>query len=84
MNLYYILVFNNTHEAMKAESVCKSEKIKSVMMPTPSYITKSCGISLKVNEDEFEKIKILITDEKLAVKTIFKKDINSYSEVCIK
>ncbi|MGL4731345.1 MAG: DUF3343 domain-containing protein [Clostridium sp.] len=83
MDKYYILVFNNTHEAMKAESVCKSENIKPTMMPTPSYITKSCGISLKVNEDQIENIKQLIKNEKLTIKSMFMKDGASYGEVTI-
>ena len=27
------------------------------MMPTPSYITKSCGISLRVDEEGFSSVK---------------------------
>ena len=83
MDKYYILVFNNTHEAMKAESVCKIEKIKPTMMPTPSYITKSCGISLKVDEIQFKNVKELINNEKFTIKSIYLKDKTSYCEVSI-
>lgn len=81
MDQYYILVFNNTHEAMQGESVCKNEKIKSTMMPTPSYITKSCGISLKINDTEFESVIKLIKDGKFNVKAIFKKEDKAYREI---
>ncbi|HCQ91620.1 MULTISPECIES: DUF3343 domain-containing protein [unclassified Clostridium] len=81
MDSYYILVFNNTHEAMKAESGCVEAKIKATMMPTPSYITKSCGISLRVDENGFSGIKELINEEKINVKSIFKKEDSFYTEV---
>lgn len=81
MESHYILVFNNTHEAMKAESECIEAKIKVTMMPTPSYITKSCGISLRVDEEGFSSVKELINEEKINIKSVFKKQDNSYVEV---
>lgn len=71
MNVFYIVTFNNTHEAMQAEDICIKEKIKVVMMPTPTYITKSCGISLKVDEIELGKLKEAIISDKLKYKNIY-------------
>lgn len=71
MNVFYIVTFNNTHEAMQAEDICIKEKIKVVMMPTPTYITKSCGISLKVDEIELGKLKDAIDSDKLKYKSIY-------------
>lgn len=71
MNVFYIVTFNNTHEAMQAEDICIKEKIKVVMMPTPTYITKSCGISLKVDEIELGKLKDAIVSDKLKYKSIY-------------
>jgi len=81
MNNFYILTFNNTHEAMKAESACVSEKIKVTMMPTPTYITKSCGISLKIDKDGLDNIKELVNSEKLTYKGIFELNGNVLKEV---
>ena len=74
MNKYYIVTFQNTHEAMKAERETINKKIKVVVIPTPTYITRSCGISLKVEEENIQNIIKLIDSENIKVKEIFVRD----------
>lgn len=74
MNKYYIVTFQNTHEAMKAEKEAIKQKIKLIVIPTPTYITKSCGISLKIDEENIENIIKLINEEIIGVKEIFVRD----------
>jgi hypothetical protein len=74
LNKYYIVTFQNTHEAMKAERETINEKIKVVVIPTPTYITKSCGISLKIEEENIQNIVELIKSQKINVKEIFVRD----------
>jgi len=74
LNKYYIVTFQNTHEAMKAERETINKKIKVVVIPTPTYITRSCGISLKVEEENIQNIIKLIDSENIKVKEIFVRD----------
>ena len=74
MNKYYIVTFQNTHEAMKAERETINKKIKVVVIPTPTYITRSCGISLKVEEENIQNIIKLIDSENIKVKEVFVRD----------
>lgn len=67
----YILVFINTHNALSCEKVLEKEGVPLVVMPTPSYISNSCGISIKINEIHLELIKRLIADENIQVKFIY-------------
>jgi hypothetical protein len=71
MNKYYIVTFQNTHEAMKAEREAIKNNIKLIVIPTPTYITKSCGISLKIDEENIQNIIELIKSETIKVKEIF-------------
>lgn len=77
MNKYYIVTFQNTHEAMKAEREALRKQIKVVVAPTPTFITKSCGISLKVDEENILNIINLIKSEIIKVKEIFVSDAGS-------
>ena len=77
MNKYYIVTFQNTHEAMKAEREALRKQIKVVVTPTPTFITKSCGISLKVDEENILNIINLIKSEDIKVKEIFVRDAES-------
>ena len=77
MDIYYIVTFQNTHEAMKAEREALQNGIKIVIVPTPTYITKSCGISLKVDDANIQSIIDLVKLENINVKEIFVRDKES-------
>ncbi|MBZ9609763.1 DUF3343 domain-containing protein [Clostridium estertheticum] len=83
MNKYYIVTFQNTHEAMKAEREALRQQVKVVVVPTPTYITKSCGISLKIEDDNIRSIIELIKLEKIKVKEIFVRDKESVKVMTI-
>jgi hypothetical protein len=83
MGKYYIITFNNTHGAISAESVLKETGIKNIIMPTPTFITKSCGLSLKVENDDIEKIKELIQNDKITAKGIYLKDGSNYQSIAL-
>jgi len=59
---------------MKAEREALLKQIKVVVVPTPTHITKSCGISLKVDEENIENIIKLAKSENIKVKKIFVRD----------
>jgi len=59
---------------MKAERETINSNIKIVVIPTPTYITKSCGISLKIEEECIQSIIKLIKSERIKVKEIFVRD----------
>lgn len=84
MNDFYIVTFNNTHEAMLAESTCGEKKLKVIMMPTPTYITKSCGISLKISLTEEEKLRKIVNEDRLAYKSIYELKENKIKEINFK
>lgn len=71
---FFIMVFNNTHEAMAGEKIMEENSIKAMVMPTPTYITKSCGISLRFSESEIEKVQLLIKEEKIKFKNVYQKN----------
>lgn len=81
MEKYYILTFENTHSAINGETVLKENKIKAIVMPTPTFVTKSCGISLRISEEEIEKVKALIAEDKIKIKGSIVKEGNSFREV---
>ncbi|MBU3091147.1 DUF3343 domain-containing protein [Clostridium sp. CM028] len=83
MNKYYIVTFQNTHEAMKAEREALRQQVKVVVVPTPTYITKSCGISLKIEDENIRSIIELIKLEKIKVKEIFVRDKESVKVMTI-
>ena len=78
MENYYIITFENTHGTLNGEAILKANNINIIIMPTPTYITKSCGISLKIKEEEIDSVKVLIKDNKFIIKGIYFKNTLGY------
>ena len=73
---YYIIVFKNTYDAMAAEKKLKELNFDFKIMPTPTTITMSCGICVRM--DEKENIDLIINNDILQYKNIYLKDNAGY------
>lgn len=73
---YYIIVFKNTYDAMSAEKKLNELNYRFKIMPTPTSITMSCGICVRI--DEKEQIDSILCDDILEYKNIYLKDNNGY------
>lgn len=75
---YYIIVFKNTHDAMAGEKFLGEKEYNFRIMPTPTSITKSCGICIRVeSEEDINKIK----KENFEYKNIYCKKDCGYEEI---
>ena len=73
---YYIIVFKNTHTAMSGEKKLKEIGMDFRIMPTPTTITQSCGICIRL-EDE-ENVNRVINEDIIEFKAIYIKDSSGY------
>jgi len=48
----YIITFNNTNSAIKAEQLLLAENLHVGVMPLPSQIRAGCGICLRLTSEE--------------------------------
>ncbi|EOD00037.1 DUF3343 domain-containing protein [Caldisalinibacter kiritimatiensis] len=69
---YFVMTFDSTHYAIKAEKVLKEEKIDIRTIPTPREITASCGLAIKFSEDLLEDVKRTVEEKKLNRSGIYK------------
>ena len=70
----YIIVFKNTHDAIQGEKTLKGKGLSVMVMPTPTSITHSCGISIRFREEDIEIVEEAIDTEAILVKNIFIKN----------
>jgi len=73
---YYIIVFKNTYDAMAAEKKLKELNFDFKIMPTPTTITMSCGICVRMNEKE--NIDLIRNNDILEYKNIYLRDNAGY------
>lgn len=73
---YYIIVFKNTYDAMAAEKKLNKLSFDFKIMPTPTTITMSCGICVRIEEKE--KVSLIINNNILEYKNIYIRDKEGY------
>lgn len=73
---YYIVVFKNTHDATSAEKNLNELNYKFRIMPTPTTITMSCGICVRI-EDKGQ-IDSILKDNIIEYKNIYYKEDSGY------
>jgi hypothetical protein len=76
---YYIIVFKNTYDAMAAEKKLKELNFNFRIMPTPTSITMSCGICIRI--DEKEEIDTIIDNNILEYKNAYFRNEEGYMEI---
>lgn len=64
-------------DAIKGEKILSERKLIIEVMPTPTSITKSCGISILIKEEDFSLVKDLISENKISVKHIYLMENNT-------
>lgn len=87
MNEFYIISFNSTHQAIKAEKILEDEGLDIVAMPTPRGITASCGLSIKFDFNDLDRVVSLMDDsniERRGIYKVTKKDGNREAELIAK
>jgi len=73
---YYIIVFKNTYDAMAAEKKLNKLNVSLKIMPTPTSITMSCGICVRI--DKKDEIDSIMNNNVLEYKNIYFRDKQGY------
>lgn len=63
---YGILSFESTHRAIFSEKILKKE-LDVETIPTPREISSECGISIKFEIDDYERVRELINENQLKI-----------------
>lgn len=65
---FYVVSFDSTHHAIKAEKLFKENNLNIKMMPTPREITASCGLSIRFEVEDLEAVESIIIKDELSIK----------------
>ena len=58
---YLVLTFESTHAAMAAQKYLK-DRIPHIVMPGPRCISASCGIAIRVESGELDRLQAQLGD----------------------
>lgn len=71
MNDFYVISFNSTHHAIRTEKLLLEEGMKIMTLPTPREIAASCGLSIKFEMEDLEKVNEVMKENSLERRGIF-------------
>lgn len=66
--IHYYIVFPNVNEAMHLDRRLSEAEIYHLVAPTPREYSNSCGISIKYNGEDREKIEEIVALNHINVK----------------
>jgi hypothetical protein len=62
---HLLAVFNSGHRVMKAEGILKALELPVLLIPAPRQLQTDCGLALRFNEDDRERIMQVLEREGL-------------------
>lgn len=65
--IFNLATFNSTHSAIRAEKELITAGINIKIIPVPTEITASCGLSIKMSLEDLEKAKKVLSDNNIEV-----------------
>ncbi len=60
-----IVIFESTHDVIKAERLCEQENVACRIVPVPRSISSDCGIALEINESDKDRVEQLLATHSL-------------------
>ncbi|MBI5219843.1 MAG: DUF3343 domain-containing protein [Bacteroidia bacterium] len=60
----FILTFDSVHQVLKAEKILSDMPVQFEIVPTPRDISSNCGMSIRINDKNFDQGMIISTLEK--------------------
>lgn len=75
--VFYVL-FNNHENGLKLNLKLRENGLHSMISPTPRSLSKCCGISLIVDENELDEVRRVVKENNIEIITIesIERDIN--------
>lgn len=79
--IYSYVLFPNHTEGLKLERHLKVAKIKYTITPTPRELSHCCGISIRIQPRDKEKLKHLVKAHAIQIDAIKDLEVQSYFNI---
>ena len=70
MSDYGVILFHTSSAAMRAEAVLHRAKVAVKLIPTPREFSSDCGISLRFDWSQKERVGVLLSESRVEVAEI--------------
>lgn len=66
-----LILFTSYHFAAKAEKYLLAHDMKIKLMATPPQLTRFCGLCISLSEEDLERAKKLLVEDKITYTSIY-------------
>jgi len=70
MNQYGVVLFHTTSSAIRGERVAKKAEIECSLIPVPREFSSDCGVSLRFNWEDIERVKGILETNNVEISEI--------------
>ncbi|WP_274365059.1 DUF3343 domain-containing protein [Paenibacillus thermotolerans] len=77
----YLIAFDSTQQALRAEMLLEYADIEIDLRPTPKEITAGCALTIGFEGRFLTQVKEIIIEEKVEIKGIFLKNGDQYVNI---
>ena len=67
-----LIAFDSTQQALRAEMLLEYADIEIDICPTPKSITAGCALSIEFPEEELERVRFILRQEKVEIRGIYR------------
>ena len=76
-----LIAFDSTQQALRAEMLLEYVEIEIDICPTPKEITAGCALSIHFPEDDLQRVKEVIINERVEVRGLFRPIDGGYEPI---
>ena len=66
-----VVIFYSTSTAIRTESLAKKQQLEVKLIPVPRHLSSDCGICLRFHSSDREKIKNILSKNKIEFDDIY-------------
>lgn len=66
-----LIVFNSTHDSIKADNLCLEKAVNASLIPTHPSISLGCGFMMKIEWNNFADLIRLLEEENIPYKALY-------------
>lgn len=76
-----LIAFDSTQQALRAEMLLEYAEVEIDICPTPKEITAGCALSIHFPEEDLNRVKEVIEQERVEIRGIFKPVQIGYEQI---
>ncbi|AJY74880.1 DUF3343 domain-containing protein [Paenibacillus beijingensis] len=76
-----LIAFDSTQQALRAEMLLEYADIDIDIRPTPKEITAGCALSIEFPNEDLERVKPILREEKVEIRGLFQSSGSGYEMI---